>query len=176
MKMKKQLIYFEQKTYDSSVKKWKVKQEAKDELLKAVKDLIGKEVKDDFIEDPINNFNKLIEQKYKSKNQLGLSATKLIDVLEIDISEFIKAKAKYDTFKETQKPNIDDYSHFTETDQENKKLDAVNDVINSLSKLSNYTHVYPSNIANGVSRSIRADMETMKLYPNVGWVKSWKGF
>ena len=172
--MKKQLIYFDDKTYDVELNQWKAKEKVKAVLKEAVKELTGKNVKDDFFSDPVNKLSKLIEVKYEDKNSLGLSGHKLIDMLEIDTSKFLKAKAEYDALDDIKKPNKNDYSHFTETDEENEKLNAINNVIKALEQLGNFAHVYPNSIAVGVSSCIMADMATMKLYPNVGWIKHWR--
>jgi len=121
------------------------------------------------------HFEDLILEFYKDVNQLGLSANKLIEAKEIDLSKLMEAQTEFNkidypiTFADSKTPIIDikrkDFETWTTTESQNKKVVIANEIIASINKLkkSELAKIYPGDIVRGTSGFLRYDMRKNKF-------------
>ena len=120
-------------------------------------------------------FDDLVVEFYKEVNQLGLSAHKLIEAKEINISKLKEIEKEYNSIDvklsfEGSNPVVNikrrDYETWTTTEKQNKKLLLGNELIASIDKMkkSEVAKVFPMDIVRGTSGFIRYDMRKNKFF------------
>ena len=112
---------------------------------------------------------------YKDRNQLGLSADKLIEAKEINVSELVEIQSQYDAlevsvgFKENV-PQVEvkrkDFETWTNNEKQNKKIVAGNKFIQAIKELEEVNHVFPFHIQNATGNYIQFDGRTNKYRIN----------
>lgn len=118
----------------------------------------------------IEYFKDLVLHQFREVNQLGLSATKLIEAKEIPLSELSSIQSKYEaielnsdlTFPDNI-PTIEvhkkDFQIYTTTEKQNQKVILGNQFIKAVKELSNIgVKVFPANITQSTSNFIIYDL------------------
>ena len=130
--------------------------------------------------DPMSEFLMHLKEENKDKIQLEVSAHKIADLLEIDMSPFIKdinQIRKYQRFTQyvvwnekenewEQKLPKENYTRFTENEDDNEKLSVIEELNTVLEKIGKWKHVYPLNIMQGTSGFVEYNNELEKFILN----------
>jgi len=112
---------------------------------------------------------------YKDRNQLGLSADKLIEAKEINITELKEIQKQYDAlevsvgFKENV-PQVEvkrkDFEVWTTSEKQNRKIIAGNKFIQATKELEKHSHIYALEIQKATSNYIQFDPRSNKYRIN----------
>jgi len=133
-----------------------------------------------FKADPMSEFLMHLKEENQDKIQLDISAHKIADLLEIDMSPFIKdinqirISQKFTQYvvwnkkenKWEQKLPKENYTRFTDTEEDNEKLSVIEELNNVLGKIGKWKHVYPLNIMQGTSGFVEYNNELEKFILN----------
>lgn len=109
------------------------------------------------------------------KSGLPINVNKLMDLLDVDISELEKIEEKYlqnqtvihiknDEYVTMVTP--EKYVQFTESELENEMLEVLNEFLRSLKKVEKYKSVYPFDICRGTGRFMNFDQYSGKYFLN----------
>lgn len=119
---------------------------------------------------------------YKDVNQLGLSADKLIEAKEINISELIEIQKQYESIPITVVVNKDnlptvevkrkDYETWTTSESQNKRLLAGSKLISNLKEVEKYAQVYPRDINKATSGFINYNLQKQTYFVSPEFVFS----
>ena len=129
----------------------------------------------------VEYFKDAILVVFKDVNQLGLSASKLIEAKEIPIKELWDIQEEYNKNKlevtfEKNVPKVEvqrkDFEVWTTSERQNKRLLAGNKFISNIAGLQEYVHIYPKDIMQGTSGFVRYDIRNHKYYVNPEFVFS----
>jgi len=74
------------------------------------------------LENPLDYFYTAIEVVYSEQNTLKLSGLKLVELMQIDISELIRLADGYEGLRQITKPKKDDFTDYAENEDEIKRL------------------------------------------------------
>lgn len=130
-----------------------------------------------FKADPMSEFLMHLKEENKDKIQLDISAHKIADLLEIDISPLLKdieQMRKHPKFFEcliwNEKSNKwentlpkEAYTRFIQDEEENEKYEVIKELNNVLGKISKWKHVYPLNIIQGTSNFVEWDNDNSRF-------------
>ena len=119
---------------------------------------------------------------YKDRNQLGLSADKLIEAKEINISELVEIQKQYESIPITVVVNKDnlptvevkrkDYETWTTSESQNKRLLAGSKLISNLKDVEKYAQVYPRDINKATSGFINYNLQKQTYFVSPEFVFS----
>jgi hypothetical protein len=119
---------------------------------------------------------------YKDVNQLGLSADKLIEAKEINVSELIEIQKQYESIPITVVVNKDnlptvevkrkDYETWTTSESQNKRLLAGSKLISNLKDVEKYAQVYPRDINKATSGFINYNLQKQTYFVSPEFVFS----
>ena len=127
----------------------------------------------------VEYFKDAILVVFKDVNQLGLSASKLIEAKEILIKELWEIQEEYNKNKvevtfEKNVPKVEvkrkDFEVWTTSERQNKRRLAGNKFISNIAGLQEYVHIYPKDIMQGTSGFVKYDMRKMKYYVNPEYI------
>ena len=138
-----QLIFTDTAEYNRAVNTAKRKVKAFNKLLNEASAIIERPTKkkdiERFMDTPMSYVTQWIEQVHRKNINVPISTTKLIELLEIDLRPVQKAIEDFKALKGQLAvkdgkviPNVnkDRYSYYTANENQNNRLDAVNDLIN----------------------------------------------
>ena len=159
--------------------------EAKITLLQAAIDEAKKHITIDdlkaFSEDFISYTTKKIIDKNKSLKELNLSPDKILNLLEIDLNklyniqvEFEENKTKVYFDKEGSpytKVDKEQFIQYTKSEEENERLQAIQNLLASIDDLQQYYHVYKGDLQRVTSNAVRWDMRTSQWDINSQYFK-----
>ena len=122
-------------------------------------------------------FSEAFYESNKDKNLLGLSADKLMELKEINLSELAQIESKYKSYEleaefnsagQISFPvNLKDYERYTKSSEENAKLRDYKKFIEAINVISKHTHIYPHQINLATSGEIKYDLAKQKYIPNI---------
>ena len=123
----------------------------------------------------VEYFKDAVLTRYKDVNQLGLSASKLIEAKEIPIRELVVIQEDYErvsinsdiTFTDNTpciEVNRESFEMWTRNEEQNKKVIYGNQFIKSVNDLTNSlgVHVYPAQVINATSGFIQYNLAENK--------------
>ncbi|MDG1285238.1 MAG: hypothetical protein P8P34_04865 [Flavobacteriaceae bacterium] len=154
--------------------------EDKINLLQAAIDEAKKHVTVDdlkaFSEDFISYTTNKIIDKNKSLKSLNLSPDKVLSLLDIDLNKLYNIQVEFEENK-TQllfdkegspytKVDKEQFIQYTKNEQENERLQAIQNLISSVEEIQKYTHVYKGEIATLTSNAVRFDLRLNKWIIN----------
>ena len=159
--------------------------EAKITLLQAAIDEAKKHITIDdlkaFSEDFISYTTKKIIDKNKSLKSLNLSPDKILNLLEIDLNklyniqvEFEENKTKVYFDKEGSpftRVDKEQFIQYTKSEEENERLQAIQNLLASIDDLQQYYHVYKGDIQRVTSNAVRYNMRTSQWDINPQYFK-----
>lgn len=129
-----------------------------------------------FEADMIAEFKRDLLYKHEKNIGLPINADKLIDLLDIPLYEFnsiakqyyeIGVEVKFADGELTAEVDKSDYQLWTVSEEQNEKLRIGREFIKAVEHLSDYTKVFPFDIARGVSNFVSYDIRKRKYYVNV---------
>jgi hypothetical protein len=122
-------------------------------------------IEDLTVDNALNVFLSFFKKRHEKENTLDLSAIKLADLKEIDLTRIISI---FDTskIKSYPKPDIKDYEMYASTPQEIERLHIAKDFLNIMGKLG--TQVMFSNV---LQAPVKRDLKTGKAIVNHHWIK-----
>ncbi|NDP25872.1 MAG: hypothetical protein GZ087_00370 [Flavobacterium sp.] len=97
------------------------------ELLKLIDEVV--EPTESIENNPLQYYYDWLLEKYKDRNLMLLNAIKLIDLLEIDLTNFKEAIAKNNLVPEVPKPTEEDFKLYAETPEELARLILSTDLV-----------------------------------------------
>jgi len=125
----------------------------------------------------IRYFSEAFYELHRDKNLLGLSADKLMELKEINLSELAQIESKYKSYEleaefnsggQISFPvNLNAYKRYTKSSEENAKLRDYKKFIEGIELISKHTHIYPHQINLATSGEIKYDLANQKYYPNI---------
>ena len=159
--------------------------EAKITLLQIAIDEAKKHVTVDdlkaFGEDFISYTTKKIIDKNKSLKSLNLSPDKVLSLLDIDLNklyniqvEFEENKTKVYFDKEGSpftRVDKEQFIKYTKSEEENERLQAIQNLLASIDDLQQYYHVYKGDLQRVTSNAVRWDMRTSQWVINPQYFK-----
>ena len=133
----------------------------------------SKQLNDSFV----RYFSEAFYEFNKDKNLLGLSAEKLMELKEINLSELAQIESKYKSYElETEfnsdgqisfPVNLKVYERYTASSEENAKLRDYKKFIDAINVISKHTHIYPYQMVLATSGEIKYDLAKQEYYPNL---------
>lgn len=136
-----------------------------------------------FHNDMVEHFKDIVLHYNKDKNQLGLSATKLIEVKEIPIMGLLSIKERYEKLSVGSEvtftgnvPSIQvikkDFQVWSSQERQNKKIIMGNQMIKAINDLkdSMKLNVYPMDIQRATKGFIRYDIRGQKYILNPEYI------
>ena len=159
--------------------------EAKITLLQSAIDEAKKHITVDdlkaFGEDFISYTTKKIIDKNKSLKSLNLSPDKVLSLLDIDLNklyniqvEFEENKTKVYFDKEGSpftRVDKEQFIKYTKSEEENERLQAIQNLLASIDDLQQYYHVYKGDLQRVTSNAVRWDMRTSQWVINPQYFK-----
>ena len=159
--------------------------EAKITLLQTAIDEAKKHVTIDdlkaFSEDFISYTTKKIIDKNKSLKSLNLSPDKVLSLLDVDLNklyniqvEFEENKTKVYFDKEGSpftRVDKEQFIKYTKSEEENERLQAIQNLLASIDDLQQYYHVYKGDLQRVTSNAVRWDMRTSQWNINPQYFK-----
>ena len=159
--------------------------EAKITLLQKAIDEAKKHVTVDdlkaFSEDFIFYTTKKIIDKNKSLKELNLSPDKVLSLLDIDLNKLYNIQVEFEENK-TQllfdkegspftRVDKEQFIQYTKSEQENERLQAIQNLLASIEYLQQYYHVYKGDLQRVTSNAVRWDMRTNQWVINPQYFK-----
>ena len=159
--------------------------EAKITLLQAAIDEAKKHVTIDdlktFSEGFISYTTKRVIEKNKSLKDLNLTSDKVLSLLEIDLNKLYNIQVEFEENK-TQllfdkegspftKVDKNQFITWTKNEEENERLEAIQNLLISIEDLQQYYHVYKGDIQRVTSNAFRWDMRTSQWDINPQYFK-----
>ena len=122
-------------------------------------------IEDLTVDNALNIFLSFFKKRHEKENTLDLSAIKLADLKEIDLTRIISI---FDTsrIKSYPKPDIKDYEMYASTPQELERLKIAQDFLEIMGKLG--TQVMFSNV---LMAPVKRDLNTGRAIVNHHWIK-----
>tara|TARA_Y100000385_G_scaffold64877_1_gene64160 strand:+ start:285 stop:830 length:546 start_codon:yes stop_codon:yes gene_type:complete len=115
--------------------------------------------------------NKIID-KNKSLKSLNLSPDKVLSLLEIDLNKLYNIQVEFEENKNQllfdkegspyTKVNKEQFIQYTKNEEENKRLEAFQYLIDSLKEIEKHTHVYKGEVARLTSNAVAYDLRLNK--------------
>jgi hypothetical protein len=154
--------------------------EAKITLLQAAIDEAKKHVNIDdlkaFSEDFISYTTKKIIDKNKSLKELNLSPDKVLSLLDVDLNKLYNIQVEFEENK-TQllfdkegspytRVDKEQFIQYTKSEQENERLQAIQNLLASIDDLQQYYHVYKGDLQRVTSNAVRFDLRLNKWIIN----------
>ncbi|MDB4178653.1 hypothetical protein N9759_01455 [Flavobacteriaceae bacterium] len=159
--------------------------EAKITLLQTAIDEAKKHVTIDdlkaFSEDFISYTTKKIIDKNKSLKSLSLSPDKVLSLLDIDLNKLYNIQVEFEENK-TQllfdkegspftRVDKEQFIKYTKSEEENERLQAIQNLLASIDDLQQYYHVYKGDLQRVTSNAVRWDMRTSQWNINPQYFK-----
>ena len=159
--------------------------EAKITLLQSAIDEAKKHVTVDdlkaFSEDFIFYTTKKIIDKNKSLKELNLSPDKVLSLLDIDLNKLYNIQVEFEENK-TQllfdkegspftRVDKEQFIQYTKSEEENERLQAIQNLLASIDDLQQYYHVYKGDLQRVTSNAFRWDMRTSQWNINPQYFK-----
>ena len=124
----------------------------------------------EFCEDFISYTTKKIVENNKALKELNLSNDKVLNLLDINLNELYelqvqfeenKTKIYYDkNGKPFTKVNKQQYISYTKNEEENRRIEAIENFIKSVEALEEFYHIYKGQIQPLTSNAVRYDLRT----------------
>ena len=181
MEFKKKVISMS----DEGLKQAEKVAEAKITLLQSAIDEAKKHVNIDdlkaFSEGFISYTTKRVIEKSKSLKELDLSPDKILNLLEIDLNKLYNIQVEFKENK-TQllfdkegspftKVDKNQFITWTKNEEENERLEAIQNLLISIEDLQQYYHVYKGDLQRVTSNAFRWDMRTSQWDINPQYFK-----
>ena len=159
--------------------------EAKITLLQTAIDEAKKHVTIDdlkaFSEDFISYTTKKIIDKNKSLKSLSLSPDKVLSLLDIDLNKLYNIQVEFEENK-TQllfdkegspftRVDKEQFIKYTKSEEENERLQAIQNLLASIDDLQQYYHVYKGDLQRVTSNAVRYNMRTSQWDINPQYFK-----
>ena len=159
--------------------------EAKITLLQSAIDEAKKHVTVDdlkaFSEDFIFYTTKKIIDKNKSLKSLNLSPDKVLSLLDVDLNKLYNIQVEFEENK-TQllfdkegspftRVDKEQFIKYTKSEEENERLQAIQNLLASIEDLQQYYHVYKGDLQRVTSNAFRWDMRTSQWNINPQYFK-----
>ena len=141
----------------------------------------SKDLMKEFLANPVNTFKQEWFRINSKKIDLKVNVDKLLELCEIDIRDLgvlregvrrynadigIANDKKTKLFKYVAKVSKEDYSHYTKSESENKRVVKLKKFLNALEDVSEFTQVYPANIQQGLNNIIHYDISQREYVIN----------
>ena len=171
VKFKRQLVWFDEKSYQRAVKDSEAKISALEDCIAWAGYHIDNINPEQFESDMLTYFyTKLGEQK-KEFAQLKIRPEKVAELLDINTTELNRLRAVYDNAVGKIKfikgePAVDvdkeQYKKYTDSEQMNAELKVANQLIAAIEELQKIKQVYPVQIVAGFNRFLNYNISTQE--------------
>lgn len=163
--MSKTVIYTDESGFNRAVNLYSQKVQVKQNIRMEMKKLIPSfKVTDDFYKDVELNFYNALGEAHPKHLEL-MKATKIPEILDLDIAPLMKLISQYETVKDHKNPSISNYEIVAETKEEEKQFKAINKVIEAIEEAQEVlpTGIYIQSIQHAFKGWIRAELRNNKL-------------
>ena len=174
----KMKVYFDETTYNQSVKdaedKIKVVQVALEWCEKHINiQAIDKKL---FLADFVTEFNRQVELQKGDMVKQKLAVEKLHFLLNIHISELKSIQSQYDRLEAriyvddedfVSGVSEEDFTRYTQNEEENQRLIIANNFIDAIDKVEKYNKCYPMDLSRGTSDFIKFDFRKNVYVANI---------
>lgn len=129
-----------------------------------------------FVTDMVAEFNRQVTLQKGDMTKVELAVEKLHFLLDIHITELYSIQKQYESIEANvyvdnddfvTGVSLDDYTRYTQDEEENERVIRANQLIHSLDMVSKYVKVYPADIQRGTSNYIKYDLRQNKYIPNL---------
>jgi len=105
-----------------------------------------------------------------------MKATKIPEILDLDIVPLMKLVSQYETVKDHKNPSISNYEIVAETKEEEKQFKAINKVIEAIAEAEEVlpTGVYKQSIEHAFKGWIKAELRNNRLVFNYNVISERK--
>ena len=166
-------VFFDQYSFNRAVTEYGRRKTIESKIREELKTLIGKAPKT--IENPVKYFYNELKNQNKELLNLGVALEKIPEIKGLNLSKLQELADRFETVKDINSPNIEQFKTFAETIEEEAKFKACMKVIEALKELEKHVKIYPATIANATSGAIHADqrkgIDCEALIPNHRWIK-----
>ena len=170
MKFKKRIIA----THKEAIKEAEAVAEEKMNILSKALEQAEKHIEvtyfKEFCEDFISYTTKKIVEKNKGLKELNLSNDKVLNLLDINLNELYELQVQFEENKtklyydKNGKPftRVDkqQYISYTKNEEENRRIEAIENFIKSVEALEEFYHIYKGQIQPLTSNAVRYDLRT----------------
>ena len=178
--MKRVVLRFREKEFKAAVAEYGKRTQLEKDIKSELKSLLPKEIKIDnsFLKGGIElNFYNAIEKAYPKYKELSIKATKIPDLLDMDISKLMKLIYQYEQGDGLTNaaapmtiisPSQNNYEDIAESQEEIDKYEAVQKVIDSIYEAEKVLdiEVYKGNIIQGFKGWISGQIGSQELWFN----------
>ena len=123
-----------------------------------------------FCEDFISYTTKKIVENNKALKDLNLSNDKVLNLLDIDLNELYNLQVKFEENKTKiyfakdgspfTKVDKQQYISYTKNEEENRRIEAIENFIKSVEALEEFYHIYKGQIPPLTSNAVKYDLRT----------------
>jgi hypothetical protein len=167
---KKELIYFDEKSYQKAVQEAEAKINILDDAIAFISDYVGTvNIKECLSQGFVPYLLDKLPEVFPKFSELQLDALKIVQLKDIPIEnlKFIESKyhssiGKVKYSKEGLIPDVDKamFCKYTKNQSENDKLRLAKRFIRVLDEIGNHSHVYPFDIVKATSGFVNYNMLT----------------
>ena len=174
--MSKLVIYTDESGFNRAVNLYSQKVQVKQNIRMEIKKLIPDfKVTDDFYKDIELNFYNALGEAHPKHLEL-MKATKIPEILDLDIVPLMKLVSQYETVKDHKNPSISNYEIVAETKEEEKQFKVINKVIEAIAEAEEVlpTGVYKQSIEHAFKGWIKAELRNNRLVFNYNVISERK--
>lgn len=169
--MKKLVLRFREQEFNNAVKEYGNRTRLEAVIKAELKQLLPKtKIDNSFLKGGIElNFYNAIEKAYPKYKELSIKATKIPELLDMDISKLMKLISEYEQGPiSVVSPSITQYEDLAESQEEIDKYEAVEKVIQAVYEAEKVLgiEVYKGNISQAFKGWVGAQMGSQKLWFN----------
>lgn len=163
---KKQLISFNQDSYNRELSKYETYKAEYAEIQKELESILDMDLSefDLTLQRSFNDISKAWAEKLKDKNTLDLKPIKLMDLLDLPVENIISLLDKL-RIQKKDKPDVTEFKIFTSNEDENHRLQVAKDFLKLLPELKSKI-VFQSPLLAPIKR------DGSDMVPNQYYVKS----
>lgn len=167
---KKELIYFDEKSYQKAIKEAESKIDILDDAIAFISNYVGTiDIKECLSQGFVPYFLEELPEAYPKFKELELDALKIVQLKDIPIDNLRFIENKYHSTagkvkwtKEGLIPDVDKslYCKYTKNQKENDKLRIAKRFIKVLNEIEDYNHIYPFSVVKATSGFVNYNMLT----------------
>lgn len=130
----------------------------------------------EFKDNMVNEFKRVFYEKHRASLQLEVKVEKILQLLDVSITTLVQIHDNFNKLntdkigvskgKYVVKVKESDYVVYTINEEQNKKLEVANKLIDAVNEVSRYSKVYPLNFTSGTSNFIGYDLRSQEFYLN----------
>lgn len=176
MKIQRVPIWFDEQGFIMANQGLQEKRDAFANMVTSARKFIGLPNSDFkvFRAEPLKYFEQQILNTYEGLNVMRLSYKKLIDLIDLDVQEFVDAVTRYHRIQIDELIDIEreHYTRYAETKEQIEKYNLLKNICDILNKAKETIcqNAYLSQVQAAFGGALRIDTSFTKLYPNPDFI------